>query len=89
MTVYSVGFNATTKKVPSALDVTVRDSPVLSFATVTVAPGITAPFASATVPVIRPFSAWPNENVTNVNTMMRMAGSDRADIVGFIVTPVI
>src|SRR5262249_7699563 len=36
-----------------------RSSPVRSFFTVIVTPGITAPVWSFTAPVIRPWSTWP------------------------------
>src|SRR5216684_1112771 len=59
------------RKVPSANSgklnfpvssvVTVRSCPVVGFESLTVAPGTTAPWASRTVPVIRPGNSWATE----------------------------
>ncbi len=45
------------KKPPDSFEATVRCSPVFSFLTVMVAPGTTAPEASAASPTMRPLSA--------------------------------
>ena len=81
VTLYSPTGSTGTEYTPAAFVTTVRDRPVSSFKTVTVAPGRTDCVASLTVPRMLPVDRWANVGVatksdetTRTRTGFRMRG---------------